>query len=147
MNHRKFIVKIETPGLLISLKGKTVRTPVTIIATEDEIPLIKLQVKTNSAGCKIDELFENGIIPPKKEEKVEVKKEKKNLAVEEKIEEKSKKEEDFNFTSQIDIEELSIKYETLLDKMIKSTKWKRAVDEENSDISRKHGTNYIKRWW
>jgi hypothetical protein len=42
---------------------------------------------------------------------------------------------------------LSIKYETLLDKMIKSTKWKRVVNEENSYISRKYWTNRIKRWW
>lgn len=120
MKQRKFIVKIETPGLLISLKGKTVRTPVTIIATEDEIPLIKLQVKTNSAGCKIDEYFEDGIVPIyNKEEKVETKKEE---VVVKKEKKEVEKEEDFNFSNQVDIEELSIKYETLLDKMIKSTK-------------------------
>lgn len=122
MKPRKFIVKIETPGLLISLKGKNVRTPVTIIATEDEIPLIKLQVKTNSAGCKIDEYFEDGIIPVNREEKVETKKEE-IVIKKEKIEKKeTKKEEESNFSNQVDIEELSIKYETLLDKMIKSTK-------------------------
>jgi hypothetical protein len=101
---------------LISLKGKIVRTPVTIVASEDEVPLIKLQVKTNSAGCSIEEIFEydkNESIPIKN---VETKKEKiDNKQIESKT-------EDFNFSEQVDIEELSIKYETLLDKMMKSAK-------------------------
>lgn len=48
-------------------------------------------------------------------EKIEIKKE--NIPVKEEV-----KIDDVNFSDSIDIEELSIKYETLLDKMIKSTK-------------------------
>lgn len=117
MKQRKFLITVETPGLLISLKGRSVRTPVTIIATEDEIPLIRLQIKANSAGCRIEEIFDYMLDSSQTQvEKIEIKKE--NIPV--------KKEEvkidDINFSDSIDIEELSIKYETLLDKMIKSTK-------------------------
>jgi hypothetical protein len=124
LKHRKFLIKIDTPGLLITLKGKNVRTPVTIIASEDEVPLIKLQVKTNSAGCSIDEIFEYGEIENKSDKieiktEVKVEKSKKEKIDNKKIESKT---EDFNFSEQVDVEELSIKYETLLDKMMKSTK-------------------------
>lgn len=116
LKQRKFLVTVETPGLLISLKGKPVRTPVTIIATEDEIPLIRFQIKANSAGYRIEEIFDYMLDSSQTQvEKIEIKKE--NIPVKEEV-----KIDDVNFSDSIDIEELSIKYETLLDKMIKSTK-------------------------
>mgnify|MGYP007040082941 FL=1 len=119
MERKKFLVKIETPGLLINLKGKFVRTPVTIIATEDEIPSIKLQVGSDISGCVIEPIYNSNSFQTSSRirEKVEEK-----TIIEKTIEEKQEKNMDLAFSESVDIEELSIKYETLLDKMIKSTK-------------------------
>lgn len=105
---RKFNVKIDSSGLLLTIKGKTIRTPATIVSLESELKLIKMQLKNANVSYHIEEIFDktNDIII----ETIDLNKD------DEIIEEKHK---------EIDIEELSIKYETLLSKMMKESDWRK----------------------
>jgi hypothetical protein len=102
---RKFNVKIDSAGLLLTIKGKTIRTPVTILSLESELKLIKMQLKNANVSYSIEEVFakSDDIII----ETMDLDKNEENT-----IEEKHK---------EIDIEELNLKYETLLSKMMKES--------------------------
>ena len=102
---------MDIPGLLLTLKGKTVRTPVNIIITEKELPQMKIKLRSNNIEYKVEEIFDFKDTPKENP-----------INVEKIIQEESVEHFDENFSKEISIEELSIKYETLLDKMMKSTK-------------------------
>lgn len=104
---KKFTIKVETPGLLINVRGRVIRTPVVLTISKDEVPLITMQLKNNNISYKIEEIIEFDNSSKKDSPIVEI--------------EKEEIPNDFRVPPDITIEELSLKYETLLEKMMKST--------------------------
>lgn len=104
---KKFTINVDTPGLLIIVKGRVIRTPVVLTVSKDEVPLIVMQLKPNNISYRIEEIIEVDDYS---------KKELPIFGIE-----KEEITNDFSISPNITIEELSLKYETLLDKMMKST--------------------------
>jgi len=101
---RKFNVKIDSTGFLLTIKGKTVRTPVTILCSESDLNLVKMQLNNANVLYDIEETFS-------KNNDIAIETISLTKTEEDSIEKEEQKE--------INISELDIKYETLLSKMMK----------------------------